>query len=94
MHHINGIYKERIKLNYKVSLLLLSIIDVSLILILILTLTQVVCGGLGCLGWFWVIIPLLVIFDILTVIVSYRYSKYKKEQQSAQPVETTEVETR
>ena len=75
-------------MEYKVSLLILAIIDVSLIVLLILTLTTVLCGGLGCIVLFWIIIPFLVIFDILTISTSCKYSKQKKEKRSSEQVET------
>ena len=71
----------------KVTLMVLAIIDVVMVVLLILTLTSVVCDGLVCLVWFWIIIPLLVVFDILTIVVGYRFSKYKKAHQLTEPEE-------
>ena len=89
---MNDIYNERKKMEYRLSLLILAIIDVSLVVLLILTLTRVLCGGLGCVVLFWIIIPLLVVFDILTISTGYKYSKLKKTQHQTDLVETIQQE--
>ncbi|MFW9852581.1 MAG: hypothetical protein ACFFDS_06545 [Candidatus Thorarchaeota archaeon] len=83
---------KRIKINYKLTLLFLSIIDIILIVLLVLNVTQIICYGLDCLFVFYIVVPTLVVFDILTIIVGFRYYKQKKEKQPVETGDNTQAE--